>query len=598
MVCPQCGKKLPDNAVKCNKCGKIFKEVKKISETDELLKKEKQKAEEKAKKLSEKNAEKLKENAKKNSGKKRTVGIIISCVAVLLAAAAATAFFISIKSKKERELKEDFPEHFIEYTHPEISNGEAAIKLGKINISAEEYEFFFRQSFSTVQNNARLQFRQYMIEKLGDKFDESKDYYDEYYKEYAKDRHNIFDFSKPINSQTEDAVDENGNRISWQEFIRADAIKTMTDYRVKYDLAQADGMKLTDDIRYQVYTHIEGLRDAIKDSGYISLNQYLQMLFGSACNEEFFKNELIREYTASKYDVENNIKTINSYSDKEISGDYAENRANYDFIDISVYEITGSDAEKTAEKILKDTENHDGFTAAVQKHTDITQDKNFMPAVPRQYIDSQYSEKLGEWAYDAQRKADDKNIFKTGKGFAVAVISKPSYTKSNCVSYREIVISKTDANGNILSDEEIAKVKENAQTIYDKWKKNNPTEDSFACTALKKSQGSTASVGGLISVSAADECAEALRSWLADKSRKEGDTQLVETDTDFVIVYFLKNYGSYWNYAVRAAKASEDAPNALIKAQKDEYEPYFTTETLAGYEESIMADISRIYLGI
>ena len=60
MVCPQCGKKLPDNAVKCNKCGKIFKEVKKISETDELLKKEKQKAEEKAKKLSEKNAEKLK----------------------------------------------------------------------------------------------------------------------------------------------------------------------------------------------------------------------------------------------------------------------------------------------------------------------------------------------------------------------------------------------------------------------------------------------------------------------------------------------------------------------------------------------------------
>ncbi len=597
MVCPECGKKLPDNAVKCNKCGKVFREVKKNSETDEYLKKQKQKDEERAKKIREKNAKKSEENPTGNERRKKLKKVIILCAVIAVIAAVSAAVFISVKNKKEAELKADFPELFVEYTYPEIADSEAVMKLGKINISAEEYEFFFRQSFSNVQNNAQLQFRQFVIDKLGNQYDDSKNYYDEYYEEYAKDRHNIFDFSKPINSQSEPALDENGNEISWQEFIRADAIKTMANYRAKFDLAQADGMELTDYIRYQVYSHAEGLRDAIKGSGYQNLKQYLQILFGSGCDEEFFRNELIREYTASAYDAESNQKILDSYSDKEISGEYKKDRANYDFIDLSLYEVTGKDALKKAEKILKDTQNHDGFTAAIQKHTDNTQDKNFMPAVPKQYIDTQFSEKIGEWAYDTQRKANDKKIFETANGFTVAVIGAPAYTKTDSVSYREIVISKTDDSGNMLSEDAIAAAGADAQTIYDEWKNDKPTEGSFAYTAIKKSQGSTASAGGLVPMANADDCAEQLGSWLKDKSRKKGDTQLIETDTSFTIVYFLKNYGDYWNYAIRAARAAEDTANSFIKAQEN-YSESFTPDILAAQEEKIITEINRIYFGI
>ena len=198
MVCPECGKKLPDNAVKCNKCGKVFREVKKNSETDEYLKKQKQKDEEKAKKIREKNAKKSEENLNRNERRKKLKKVIILCAVIAVIAAVSAAVFISAKNKKEAELKANFPELFVEYTYPEITDEQAVMKLGKINISAEEYEFFFRQSFSNVQNNAQLQFRQFVIEKLGDKYDDSKNYYDEYYEEYAKERHNIFDFSKPI----------------------------------------------------------------------------------------------------------------------------------------------------------------------------------------------------------------------------------------------------------------------------------------------------------------------------------------------------------------------------------------------------------------
>ena len=64
MFCPNCGKKLPDNAVKCNKCGEEFRQEVKNTETDDFLKKEKEKAEIKAKKL-EKKAE---AEAAKNTG--------------------------------------------------------------------------------------------------------------------------------------------------------------------------------------------------------------------------------------------------------------------------------------------------------------------------------------------------------------------------------------------------------------------------------------------------------------------------------------------------------------------------------------------------
>lgn len=602
MICPECGKKLPDNAVKCNKCGKVFKEAVKSSETEEYLKKEKEKAAVKAQKLSEKklkdNQKSASKNPEKNAKAKKILKIVIPCVAVLLAAAIAVTLVIRNKNKKDREYIElNCPEKLIEYTYPEVSADEAVMTLGDINISKAEYEFFYRQSFSNTQNYAQLDFKQYMGEKLGEEYDENANYYDEYYADYAKGKKNIFDFSKPINSQTSSALDEDGKEITWQEYIRNDAIKTMTNYHVKFELARKAGIELTDDVRYQVYSHIEGLRDAIKGSGYQNLTQYLKILFGDACDEEFFKNELIREYMASKYDTVCSLDKTNSYSDDEIKPVYDKERAKYDFVDLSVYEVTGKDAEKTAKKILKDTKTVDDFTAAIQKNTGMTTDKRYMPAVPKSYVDGQYAEKLGSWAFSKDRKEGDKDVFKTANGYTVAVLHTPMYTRENCVSFREIVIPKTDESGNYLSETELAKAKEKADEIYSEWQESDKSENTFSYYAIVKSGSSTASSGGLVPVAVAEELSENLKKWVTDKSRKAGDTELIDTDSSYSIVYYLRNYGEYWNYAIRAEKAADDSVKDYENASGS-YKNSFDAASLQSTEDSMITEMNKIYFGI
>ncbi len=593
MICSKCGKKLPDNAVKCNKCGEIFREISKNNETEEFLKKEKLKAAEKAKKLREKG-----EKAGRN---KKILKILIPCVSVVLIAAVLSTVLIIDKNKKKRaEDAKISPELLIEYTFEDVSKEDTLITLGDINISAEEYEFFYRQSFSNVQNNAMLEFKQFAGEKVGsEKYNENllDDYYDEYFEEFSSIYPGVYDFKKPVSQQKSNAVDEDGKEMPWREYIRNDALKTLMGYRIKYAEAQKAGMTLTDDIRYQVYSHIEGLRGAIKGSGYQNLNQYLRILFGSACNEEFFKNELIREYTASKYDSVNSTKKMNSYSDKEIKEFYEKNRDRYDYIDLCLYEVMGENAKETAEKIAKAVKNVDSFSAAVKKYMGQDVDKSDLNKAPKPYVDGNYSEELGKWAYSANRKAGDKSVFKTLNGYTVAVVKTPVFTTDNSLSYREIVINKTDENGNALSGKKLSEAENLAEQTYSELKENGANEDGFTYCAIKKSQGSTGQSGGFVPFISGDSLDGEMKEWLTDSARKTGDMEFFETSSSFNIIYFIRNYGEYWNYAVRSKKASDSAADDYAAKEKL-YAEKHNADDIESAEQQILKNIDEIYFNI
>lgn len=593
MICPDCGKKLPENAAKCNKCGYVFREIKKNSDTDDYLKKEKEKAAKKAEKKSK----------KKPVDRKKILKIVIPIAAVVLAASTVFGIVSHISKKKEQarieEIRKNTPELLIEYTFKEVSKEDAVLSIGDVNIGEAEYEFFYRQSFSKIQNEAQRLFREYVAGKLGDKFSESTNYYNDYYDEYAEGKQNLFDYTRPITAQTGIAVDENGNEISWQEYIRNDAINDIMKYRVRYALAQKAGMKLTDDIRIQVYQHIEGLRDAISGSGYQNLEQYLQVLFGPSCDEEFFKNELIREKTAEKYDSVYAVKKLNSYKDSDIKKAYESKRADYDYIDLYYYEVSGKDAEKTAKKISGASSTAEEFSAAIKKYTKKKADKESLPVVSKQRIGETFSDKMAEWAYSTDRKAGDCKAFKTSGGYTVAFIQAPAYSLSDCVSYREIIFGKNDANGTPLDSDSLKKAKENAQKIYDEWQNNeNKTEDTFSYYAIAKSEGSTASAGGLVSYVPAKDLSADLGKWVSDKSRKAGDVQLIETDTGYCVIYFIRNYGQSWNYTIRAEKALEASSQNIRKANEGKYAPSLKEEKLSDKELIIISKINEQVFGI
>ena len=223
MFCPNCGKKLPENAVNCKKCGLEIRQILKNTEAEDFFKKEKEKADMKAQKLKEKS-----KGGKSDSVKK----IIIICAAVLaLAAVIVGILFMTgvLNPSKKRKTTRPADETQIEYTFKDVSADEAFLSFGDINISKAEYEFFFRQSYSNTQNAARLSFQDFAREKVGDSYDESKitDYYSEYAEEFFKKNPHTFDFTKPINNQPTTALNEEEKDISWQEYIRNDAITTL-----------------------------------------------------------------------------------------------------------------------------------------------------------------------------------------------------------------------------------------------------------------------------------------------------------------------------------------------------------------------------------
>lgn len=604
MICPDCGKKLPDNAVKCNKCGKTFKQQIKNTETDDFLKKEKEKAEIRAVKLQQKNE---KRRNRKPVNKK---AIIIACAAVALAAVITVIvlFATGVFSFKKDGPDPDHPkkEYDIEYTPKEVAPEDILLESDGVKIAKDEYEFFFRQSYSNIQNASRLSFQDYAREKTGEDFDENNldAYYEQFGAEFFEKNEHTFDYKKPVNNQSSTALDENKKEITWQEYIRNDAISTLKTYRVKFALAEQSGMELTDDVRYQVYSHIEGLRSAVSNGGGGTLNDYLKMLFGESCNEEYFKNELIREYMASKYDTVHQQELIDSYSADAIKAIYDKNNAKYDYADISVFEVTAEAAKKAqkeikevADTIYKNTKNLDGFTAAIQKELGITSDKTSLPAVPGYYLEQTYSSDLSAWVFDRTRKADDVNIFKTANGYTVVVIQAPAYSKKDSATYREIVLKKTDDEGKTLSEEKLLELKATADEIMEKCRAKDADEDTFSFYALTKSTSSSATSGGLVGCLPADEMTEEIKAW-ASENRKPGDIGMVETDEAITILRYGKSYGDYWNYAVRSEKAAEDNEKEIDKAKASKFNFTYDKNAISEFESTLIVSLNRIYLGI
>ena len=373
----------------------------------------------------------------------------------------------------------------------------------------------------------------------------------------------------------------------------------MVSYRVKFELAQDMGLELTDDVKLQVYAHIEGLRTAVKQGGYPSLDEYLKILFGEACDEEFFKNELIREYMATKYDSEINSKLMAEYSDEDVKAIYEADYKEYDFADLYVYEVKGDNAYEVAQKIASESKSLNEFTDSVSANVGNGANKESYPAVPKYYIDGTYSEEMGEWAFDRQRKQNDVAVFKTENGYSVAFVYVPVYSKEDCVSYREIVFNKTDANGKNLEGEALEAVAKKAEEVLEQWDDGDSTQDTFAYYAMTESQGSNASSGGLNAGAVGMNMTDGtLKDWLLSKERKAGDVEIVDSPDAYRIVYFIEGYGDYWNYSVRSAKATETAAEKLETAQNKTYAVSYDEAAMRDVEEEYIDSLALIYLGI
>ena len=102
----------------------------------------------------------------------------------------------------------------------------------------------------------------------------------------------------------------------------------------------------------------------------------------------------------------------------------------------------------------------------------------------------------------------------------------------------------------VYSDEEKAAAKAAAQKIYDSWLAGNADAESFAALANEKSADGDGTTGGLYENVNQGTMVDEFESWCLDKSRKAGDTSIVQTSYGQHIMYFVgASDVEYWHYA-------------------------------------------------
>ena len=154
----------------------------------------------------------------------------------------------------------------------------------------------------------------------------------------------------------------------------------------------------------------------------------------------------------------------------------------------------------------------------------------------------------------------------------------------NMVNVRHILImpdpdidSDDDAELDTSSDEAWELAKQQAEEIYEEWKKD-PTEDNFSQLAMDKSHDTgSSSNGGLYENVFPGEMVMEFNDWCFDQARKPGDTDIVKTSYGYHIMYFSSTGDdSYWHSRAKSDCVEDEFYDALDEIfQRYELKPNY-----------------------
>lgn len=456
--------------------------------------------------------------------------------------------------------------------------------VGNEKISYAEYLYYYSRAYNQLSYNAQ------------------------YYKYYGYDYG--YDTSLAPQDQTKTTKDEDGNEITWVEYLHDQAVKTAQMYLAFYQEAKEAGTELTEADLAEVDKQIEDLREEASTAnqssnssssdnenqraGY-SLNAYLRKAYGNGVTERFLKKQLKMESLVKKFYNDKSDEFEKGYTEDEVKKVFDESPDSYQFVTLRLYQFKNeslkqNDGESDDDLKKRQSESDAKTKANANEMFDgVTDEKSFVTLATKYnttegydadsstlikaalksqsqfnssatYLESMNSD-LATWAFEGSTKAGDKKLIEDSDNGAyyVALMVNPKHDV-NTVTVRHILFLTQDSQtGKALSDEEIQKAKNKASETLAKWKAGDATEESFAtfATDLTEDTGSSSN-GGLYENVVPGQMTGAFDKWIFDDSRKAGDTDIVESDYGYHIIYFVSKNGTYADSAIRSTLASED----------------------------------------
>ena len=415
-----------------------------------------------------------------------------------------------------------------------------AVKIGDVNYSAAEYNFFYKDTIRNFEN----QYGQYLT-MFG------------------------LDTTKPLDQQQF----EEGK--TWAQYFKESALSQMKEVTALYSEAQKEGFVLSDKDKASLDAAIESFKKSNEGTDFADADSYLQSIYGKGCTVNVISGLLEKEYIASAFATQKNDSF--TYTSDQLTAYYAENKNNLDkytyisyFADGSKTEDTSStggtassSTDVTASPSASPEATGDTATAAdpmekakttadaiVANATTVEEFKQAVVANAQKEASesttqgSSLSADYADWLKDASRVAGDKTVIKTETGYYALYFISRDNNNYNTVNVRHILIKAVaDANG-AYTDEAKATAKQKAEDLLNEWKAGAATEDSFAELANKNSEDPGSNTkGGLYEDISKGQMVTTFNDWCFAEGRKTGDTGIVSGESSsysgYHVIYFV-----------------------------------------------------------
>ena len=397
------------------------------------------------------------------------------------------------------------------------------------------------------------------------------------------------DVTKPLNEQF---VDEEAG-LTWADDFMTSAKDSAASTYAMVDAAAAAGFSLPEEDRAELESQLASLDLYATMYGYSNADAYLKAMYGTGASRKTYESYCEKQMLASAF--YNNYAESLTYEDADLRAAEAENFGAYSSYSYNSYYLatsrflTGGTTDSEGNTTYSDEEKAASVAAAeaaakALTGKEITDAAALDAAIAALEINggsgsSTYNENtlysslnasFQDWMADSSRKAGDVAYFPSTSGDTVSGYYVVMFQDSNDNNFamknvRHILVApshdhaedETHEDGETYSAEELAAAKAAADEILASWKAGEATEESFALLANEKSADGDGTTGGLYENIYPGQMVEAFENWCYDAARKTGDTDIVETEYGYHVMYFVGDSEmSYRDYQIENALRS------------------------------------------
>ena len=349
---------------------------------------------------------------------------------------------------------------------------------------------------------------------------------------------------------------------TWYDYFVDSALSTIDSVSAISKQAKANGFTAEEEEAAALENNYSYIDIYAAAQGY-TREQYLKAYYGPLMTTEVFERNVRMGALADAYNTSRDESLV--YSDADLQAAYDADPLTYQSADIEfitfAYTAESDTTDEQKEELLAEQK---ALADTALERCNAGEDlKALATELDGTYYDmphtSNGSSEMLTWAFDDARQSGDSTVIPySTNGYYVVLFHSRTRDDYHPVSVRHILVD----------DEELA------NSILEQYRAGEQTEEAFGLLASQYSSDSNASSGGLYENFPLGQMVEPFESWAYDSARKAGDTDIVQTDYGYHVMYFVGvSDTEYWKIAAESnlhTTAYDEWFSALIEGVEGE----------------------------